>query len=185
MKEDYLWDKTGTDPEIESLENVLQAFRYKETAPPALAAKVLPLRKKSSPKIWRFAFAAAACLVFVAISLGALFQISSNKIEVGKGLAEKITPQADIELPKELNDLIGTKVEAPKQSARQKIVKVRKIVSVISHQNKTTANNLKPTKQIVRLTKEEKYAYDQLMLALSITSSKLKAVKDKVRGMEE
>ena len=42
MNEDYLWDKTGEDPEIEKLENALQVFRYKETAPPALPAKALP-----------------------------------------------------------------------------------------------------------------------------------------------
>ena len=39
MKEDYLWDKTGSDPEIEKLENALKAFRYQETAPPELPAK--------------------------------------------------------------------------------------------------------------------------------------------------
>jgi hypothetical protein len=35
------------------------------------------------------------------------------------------------------------------------------------------------------LTAEEKYAYDQLMLALSITGSKLKIVKDKIAGTED
>ncbi len=36
MKEDYLWDKTGENHEIERLENALKMFRYKETAPPSL-----------------------------------------------------------------------------------------------------------------------------------------------------
>ena len=35
------------------------------------------------------------------------------------------------------------------------------------------------------LTEEEKYAYGQLMLALSITGSKLKIVKDTINGVEE
>jgi hypothetical protein len=39
-------------------------------------------------------------------------------------------------------------------------------------------------KPAVKLTEEEKYAYNQLMLALSITSSKLKLVEDKIYGAE-
>jgi hypothetical protein len=42
-----------------------------------------------------------------------------------------------------------------------------------------------PESETAKLTEEEQYAYDQLMLALSITSSKLKIVKDKVGGTDE
>jgi hypothetical protein len=54
----------------------------------------------------------------------------------------------------------------------------------LSQTNIQRAQNIE-TKKPEALTKEEKYAYDQLMLALSITSSKLKMVKDKVAGVEE
>ena len=37
----------------------------------------------------------------------------------------------------------------------------------------------------VRLTNEEKYAYNQLLLALSITSSKLKLVQETIDRMED
>ena len=37
----------------------------------------------------------------------------------------------------------------------------------------------------VRLTSEEKYAYNQLLLALSITSSKLKLVHEKIDRVED
>ena len=47
------------------------------------------------------------------------------------------------------------------------------------------AANIETKKPTVKLTKEEKYAYDQLMLALSVTSSKLKLVTDKIDGIEE
>ena len=40
MKEDYLWDKTGSDAEIENLENVLKAFRQTDDAPPEIPAKI-------------------------------------------------------------------------------------------------------------------------------------------------
>ena len=36
-----------------------------------------------------------------------------------------------------------------------------------------------------KLTKEEEYAYDQLKLALTITGSKLKLLKDKVESVED
>ena len=39
MNEEYLWNKTGSDAEIEGLENALKAFSYKQTAPPELPAK--------------------------------------------------------------------------------------------------------------------------------------------------
>ncbi len=113
---------------------------------------------------------------------GAWFQISRNGIEGATDLAETITPQTTIKFP---NDSIVKKVEISEQSVGQKVSKVRKVVPVIARQNKTIAKNLKVKKPTVRLSKEEKYAYDQLMLALSITSSKLKLVKDKIEGIEE
>ena len=42
MNNDYLWDKTGEDAEIESLENLLGGLRFQPTAPPALPAAVAP-----------------------------------------------------------------------------------------------------------------------------------------------
>ncbi len=60
MKEDYLWNKTGNDPEIEKLENALKAFRYQETAPPALPAKIIPFETKTSRGFFRLAFAFTA-----------------------------------------------------------------------------------------------------------------------------
>ncbi|MBA4125206.1 MAG: hypothetical protein H0X72_22425 [Acidobacteria bacterium] len=77
------------------------------------------------------------------------------------------------------------KVEVPRQSAEQKIIKVRKLVPATVRQNKTIAQNVQVKKPTVKLTKDEKYAYDQLMLALSITSSKLKLVEEKIYGVEE
>jgi hypothetical protein len=48
-------------------------------------------------------------------------------------------------------------------------------------------NNFQKNQRIksIQLTKEEKEAYDQLMLALAITGSKLREVKDKVNGLVE
>ncbi|MDQ3748848.1 MAG: hypothetical protein M3367_07535 [Acidobacteriota bacterium] len=190
MKEDYLWDKTGEDPEIQRLENALQVFRYRETAPPALPAKVIPFERKTSRRFFRLAFAFTACAAFAVVSLGVWLQISSETIEVAKDstettaplLSEKVFDEIADEKP---NNLIIKRVEVPKQSAEQKIVKVRKLVPASVRQNKTIAQNVQVKKPTVKLTKDEKYAYDQLMLALSITSSKLKLVEEKIYGIEE
>ena len=34
MKDDYLWNKKGRDPEIEGLENLLIVYKYTEAEPP-------------------------------------------------------------------------------------------------------------------------------------------------------
>ena len=39
--------------------------------------------------------------------------------------------------------------------------------------------------ELSELTAEERYAYDQLMKALAITSSNLRIVKDKVNGLDQ
>ncbi len=81
---------------------------------------------------------------------------------------------------------------------QRKIVKVKQAVPAVENQKNLSARsgkiekldnlvaqNIEDKKPKVKLTKEEKYAYDQLMLALSITSSKLKLVTDKIENVEE
>ncbi len=187
MKEDYLWDKTGADPEIQRLENALRVFRYRETAPPALPAKIIPFERKISRRFFRLAFAFAVCAAFIIVSLGVWLQISNEKIEVAKDSTEAtVTPVSkkvfDKIADEKPDDLTVKKVEVQKQSAEQKFIKVRKIVPASVRQNKTIAQNVEVNKAI-KLTKEEKYAYNQLMLALSITSSKLRLVEEKIYGV--
>lgn len=186
MNEDYLWDKTGEDPEIEKLENALAVFRYKETAPPELPAKVLPFKKKDAPRSFvRYAYAAAACALFAAISFGVLLHYSNNK--TGDAAAEVTaiyTPQNNFDSPTATFLPLIEKSRATKEDSKPKIVKARKIVSPKAVQNKFLARNVKQAKPDA-LTTEEKYAYNQLMLALSITGSKLRLVSDKIEGTEK
>ena len=187
MKEDYLWDKTGNDAEIENLENALAVFRYKETAAPALPAKILPFKKEKKQRFLPFAI--AACAALAAISSGIWLHSSNDKTPADSiGI---IAQRDEVAIPN--HSIIQTpdyknvsKVETHKQFPKEKIFKLKKVVPAIARQNRTVFNNSKPAKpETIRLTKEEKYAYNQLMLALSITGSKLKMVKDKVEGSEE
>jgi hypothetical protein len=183
MKQDYLWDKTGADPEIENLENALAAFRYKEIAPPALPAKIIPFKKESPRRSFRFAYAIAACTAFLMIGLGVWFQISSNETATQESIAQTIQPQIHEAIPdaaivEHKAPIVNNAETSPKttvESARRisalKSARKNKIIPAVVRPTEKRAKNIEPKKSDVQLTKEEQYAYDQLMLALSITSS--------------
>ena len=197
MNTDYLWDKTGEDLEIEQLENALQTFRYQETAPPMLPfqLKKVEIISPTSFFAWfpmRVGFAMATCLLVGAVFAFAVwFQLSDTTPNLV--VVANVTPEKVISLPEETKKInlpennpkfVETKFTATKQTVKNQFVKVQKSSPLILRANKTAAQKVDKVKPTDRLTKEELYAYTQLMTALSITSAKLKAVKDKVEGVE-
>jgi hypothetical protein len=197
MKEDYLWDKTGSDAEIEKLETALRIFRCEETAPPVIPAKVLPFVKKESPRrSFPFLRAIAACLALTSISLGVWILISNTKKEIAGNVLQKSVVEPEFANP--IKPAIETEPPAkPKEEVKPTFKKTLYIepksspksllVSKSGSKNgghNSTNRKVKNTEKTIRLTEEEKYAYEQLMLALSITSRKLKLVKEKVDGTE-
>jgi hypothetical protein len=184
MKDDYLWDKTGEDAEIEQLENALKAFRYQETAPPELPAKVFEIEKPR--RFFRFGFAFAAFASAVVILFAVWLQVSSSKIPVIERVAEISDPKGNDKIDNKESEVLPVKaVQTPKHFSKPNIIKIRQGVAPVIRPNKAIARNIKVKAPTETLTAEEKYAYDQLMLALSVTSSSLKLVKDKVEGIEE
>jgi hypothetical protein len=191
MKEDYLWDKTGEDAEIQGLENALKAFRYRETAPPALPQKVFTLDKAKPRKFFQtFGFGFAALAAVVAVFSVVWFQIAGSQIPVGETVAEKSEPR--IENPPAEEKFAAAprltpvvKPENPPPSARRGDIKIRQRSAPIIRPEKAVLRNTVSKEPAETLTAEEKYAYDQLMLALSITGSKLRIVQDKIKGIEE
>lgn len=180
MENDYLWDKIGEDAEIEELEKTLQVFRYQESNAPKIPAKIVETKPKFSLLSLRFALSFATC---IALLIGGFFVWS------------KLTPKQDLALTA-INQASPNTVIAPinvapiqiadKTPNQESVVKPTNI----SYRQKVFApeiNKIRSKKAApkVKLTKEEQYAYDQLMLALSITGSKLKEVQDKVNGGEE
>jgi hypothetical protein len=183
MKEDYLWDKTGEDAEIEQLENALMAFRYTETAPPELPAKVFEIKKEKPRRFFQFGFAFASVVV---ILFAVWFQVSSSKIAVVESVVENNEPKDADKIDIKNPAIMPVKaVDIPKRFNKPNVVKIRQTVAPINRTNKTSARNNKVKAPTETLTAEEKYAYDQLMIALSVTSSSLQIVKDKVQGIEE
>lgn len=191
MNEEYLWNKTGEDAEIEKLENALKAFRYRETAPPAVRAEQLAFEERPPRRRWFpfvFAFASAAALILLAFVF--LFELSTKQVEEAKNFNEITVPKfeekTETKNPVEETSIIPAEnIEIEKSIVQPKIVKVRHTVHISKPLTKTIARKTETKKSSVKLTDEEKYAYGQLMLALSITGSKLKIVQDKIQNIDE
>lgn len=192
MKEDYLWDKSGADAEIQALENALKAFRCKVTAPPALPPKVFVLEESHARRIFNFRliFAFASCAAAVLILLGISFRFANYQTTNSNDFSAANSTLSETKFlpnpPAHETEFTKFKeAEPPQKIVTTKVVKIRRSVPAKPLTDKISARNIKPKNSEIALTKEEKYAYEQLMLALSITSSKLKMVKDKANGIEE
>lgn len=191
MNEEYLWNKTGEDAEIESLETALKAFRYRETAPPELPAKQLFFEEKPTRRRWFpfiFAFGSGFAVILFAVIL--LFNFSTKKVDEAKNDTEISAPKTQEKQAEKT--ILQIAVEPPKalsektiETTKPKIVKVVESKSSIKVSNKQIARKIENKKPSVKLTDEEKFAYDQLMIALSVTSAKLNIVKDKMKTIDE
>jgi len=191
MKEDYLWDKTGEDAGIQGLENALKAFRFQENAPPELPQKVFTVEKKNGRRFFQFRFAFAAFAAAITVFSVIWFQIvGGGKIPAAETAtkatepkrAEKIAGDSFIET----RDIEPVKAsETAPRDGKSKVVRIRQRSAPVVRSRPAVLRKTKIKEPSETLTAEEKYAYDQLMLALSITGSQLKIVKDKVQGIEE
>jgi hypothetical protein len=182
--DDYLWAKIGSDPEIEQLENALAVYRFRDAAEPAPAANVIPFRPRAPKHRLAFAYAAAASLLLAAL-LGLVLSRRSG-VEDAKLAAVPSTEETQAVIPG-FDTLVPQKDEPSAINPRAARISVKLMdkpagtkAFVAMRQKRIPKAASAATKQ--SLTKEEKYAYDRLMLALAITSSNLKLVADKIDG---
>lgn len=183
MNEDYLWNKTGDDAETKRLEEVLTVFRYQESEAPAL-----PVAKAANSKssVWKlsFAFSFATCVAAV-ILLNVWFQNSNGdlaSLENSPAVPAEAGIQPQTESGEDRTNVSSFDKDENAHRTTGRNARVRRSVSLIPR--KRTVENSADPLNAAKLTKEEKYAYDQLMLALSITTEKLKIVQDKIHGVE-
>jgi hypothetical protein len=183
MNDEYLWNKAGRDAETEALEDALSFLRYKETAAPALPAKVFALPETRSRRLLRLGFAFAATAFAATILMVVWFQMPSKPAK-SKDSQNVATAQANSAV-NQSEAFPPSKIEVPSPNLKTKVIKIHETRLTKLRPVKTIVQQAKLTNPSVKLTKDEEYAYDQLMLALSITSSKLKIVKDKVDGIDQ
>jgi hypothetical protein len=178
MNDEYLWQKTGDDDQITRLEEALAVFRYRESDPPAVTVLV----GRSWIRRWRLPYAVAvasfAALLFVA---GIWFNLPGRGDDDVTFIYHPSTTQnevpAEIQLP------------APKQELQPPAVSpVRRTNHQIQSTTVSTprrAVTRTPKTRTVVLTKEEREAYEQVLLALSISSSKINIVRDTINGVDQ
>jgi len=183
MNDEYLWQKTGSDPEIEKLEKKLDAFRYRD-APLNIPVVENVVETARVPR-WRislaFAFAASAMAGILAAVV--LFNITSTPVEtvfVASPELETASPAPAAAPIEEKKTTTAPKVVP--QFAEIKRSKIIRTQPATDRRPKT--KDLRLSNSIATLSPEERYAYRQLMLALSISSSKLKLVEDSIKGNE-
>lgn len=185
MNKEYLWDKTGHDTDIEKLENALSVFRLQESnAPSVPLVKSMPPRAQSRGLFLKLAFAGAAAVILIITVLqfsGLRYLAPDGDLQVGIDPVSSNNPPMPIIIPADQPETADTIASA---TPKVKRTSLRPMLDKRSESRVRKAGNPNSNSTAIELTAEEQYAYDQLMLALSITSSKLKLVKDKVAGIE-
>ena len=205
MKDDYLWNRTGSDPEIEKLENVLMTLRAADTSAAEFAQTTLAVdrktaKQKSRRRFLSFGIASFACLALAIFGIVS-FTLLGTEVARIEPVANPVQPAANVETEltprREASPIENIKVEKTKIPAYTSVSRSPKRIRIRNNTGRSVGTRIQngPTgnpnrakgqkDQEVILTKEEKYAYDQLMLGLSITSSNLKIVKDKANGISD
>lgn len=169
--DDYLWNKTGSDPEIEQIEAALKGLAYQPTAPPVPAKQMVFTAQRRS--FFRLSFSFAAGIIALAALGSAWFLLRNEPPATQQAAVKTQTPVT----------AIRTEATAPLVAVSPKVSAPGKPQRRIAAPRPPMSNAIRP--QTLVLTKEEAEAYRQLMTALSITSTNLKIVKDKLGGTDE
>lgn len=182
MKEDYLWDRSGHDAEVERLEELLSTFRFSDEIAPRSNVVEFRVRSRSGRQPWILAIAASVAIGSIAIGAWTLSstvnetapaESTQSNVEVR---AADLPVIATIQIPQHANTV------NPVSSSRIRRGKNRASAQKAFLAGRTTRR--KPAGS-PSLTADETQAYNQLMLALSITSEKLQIVRDTVNGSDE
>jgi hypothetical protein len=176
MKDEYLWSKEGNDREVERLEDLLSEFRFVPGAAPKLPpTDSVSVKQPRRTFRWVFAFATPA---FAALVLAVWFFLPPNDGVVRSRVAETNSAARNYQP----SDSQPTEITTP--AGDRKYSNVRKppptMVKTVFRSHRTKRERIESLVAKNQLSAEEKYAYDRLMLALSIAGTKLKVVQDTI-----
>jgi hypothetical protein len=185
MNTKYLWDKEGNDDEIERLESALSGYRFQADAVPGLRQTevAVPARRFG----W-FQFSLAAGLAAAMLLIAATaFVVDQYRTPKPNDVAVKTNDEQPLIAP-------DTTAPPPKVDQyyidplnpedKRKIDRhyIPPVVKPIRKVAPPPDNNIARNK---KLTKDERYAYDQLLVALWLTGSKLKVVQDTINRVDD
>jgi hypothetical protein len=181
MNNDYLWDRTGTDPEIEGLEAQLEGLRFRPADPPTVPARAIVLEPARPNWLLRlglgFATASAACAALIF----ALFTTGEAPAPVAAVVVEEAPPaitktEVRPTPPPEVNYVKASSAAPPQKPKPKKRIK---------REAKFTPAPVEPRPLPETFTAEERDAYRQLMTALAVTSENLNIVREKLNGTDK
>ena len=168
MKEEYLWSREGNDADVERLEDLLGSFRYQPTAAPAIA--------KAKRAVWKSWLIPAFTLTAAAVLIAAWTFRTTSVVPPVAAPDVAVNNVTDIPVQR---PIISEPTAGP---VAEKPTFIRTVFFRNSRpRSRNTRANKKPP---VVLTAEERHAYNQVVLALLITGSKLRSVHDTIDRME-
>jgi len=180
MNNDYLFEKQGNDREIEMLEETLSVYRITPVAP-TLKRTAIAEKPEQPFHSFRFLFTYAAVLVsfavLVIVGFSALWFVRRPADVTALSPAEVITPATTTEPAIALEGPTAPAIKKPSHVE----TKQKQFVQTRADRKPQFAKFIQrnaPAKP--RLTQEEKYAYEQVKLALWLAGSKLKVVQDTI-----
>ena len=186
MSDEYLFEKQGSDGEIEKLESLLSVYRIEPVVPKlptAVLDKTLNGRFGWFKFSYGFAFATLVLIFAAAVTTLQFLDRSAREVtsispvetpEIDRPfVAPSNADQAAIDRPTTINETTA------------EIKNLTRPMPVALHRSRKPAVNNVVAVKTPRLTKEEKYAYDQLKVALWITGSKLKVVQDTIDRVDD
>ena len=175
MNNDYLWDCTGSDAEVERLESMLEGLRFRPEEPPPEPACQIVIEPARPRWFMRLGLGFAAASIAAAALLFAMFPSGDTPVPVA---AVEEQPRAvEPETPEPLLDL-----EYVKTSATPQRPKKRKLKKRTRREARFVPVPAEPRPLPETLTAEERDAYRQLMTALAVTGEQLSIVRHTLNG---
>jgi hypothetical protein len=181
MNNDYLFEKKGSDAEIELLEAAMSVYRVDPVAPSLSRAAIV---EKAGPAFGRFRSLFPHAFAFGLFAVLALIAISA--VWLGRGTTNEITAvsPAEIIAPATTSVPLIARDQPPAHAVKKPTtveVKPKQFVPIATNKKPQLAKFIqRKSTAKPRLTQEEQYAYDQLKVALWLAGSKLKVVQDTI-----
>ena len=175
MSDQYLFEGKGSDPEIRRLEKLLSIYRIEPVAPSLNQAHQKTVGSSTFGLFRRrFLFASAvgsfAAMAIALVLVFWFFRPAKNDVLV-------TAPERLVISTRHQDSIVETTPAITKVNRRLEIAKTRKL------RFRRTSAPIRVTAS--QLTPQEKYAYQQVLVALWITGSKLKVVQDTINRVND
>ena len=178
MNNDYLWDRSGSDAEIERLESMLEGLRFRPEEPPAAPTREIVIEPTRPRWFMRLgigfataSMATAALLFSIFPSGGTLQPVAVVDDQPRSHEPIRTAPPLEVEYIKASATPQRPKKRVPKRRVRREA---------------RFAPAPEPQRPLPEtLTAEERDAYRQLMTALAVAGEQLSIVRHKLNGTGE